>query len=167
MTMTEEKKKTKKKGNMWHIHAFLVKKKKFEKVLYNQKVKPKCTVLPASCIMMITPHIMTHDTTLIVLTPLSHGTHFTFTFSTLSLSLSLSLFYFLSLFLFFFKRRSGGRCGREERRRRRRGSAKGPYDRIWGLIFYEQCYGEALFPEFILKRAGCPYIRVKQVGHQI
>jgi hypothetical protein len=87
MTMTEEKKKTKKKGNMWHIHAFLVKKKKFEKVLYNQKVKPKCTVLPASCIMMITPHIMTHDTTLIVLTPLSHGTHFTFTFSTLSLSL--------------------------------------------------------------------------------
>jgi hypothetical protein len=39
--------------------------------------------------MMITPYIMTHDTTLIVLTPLSHGTHFTFTFSTLSLSLSI------------------------------------------------------------------------------
>jgi hypothetical protein len=74
---------------------------------------------------------MTHDATFIVLTPLSHGTHFTFTLN----SLSLSIFYFLSLFLFFFKRRSGERCGREQRRRRR-GSAKGPCDGIWGSIIY-------------------------------
>jgi hypothetical protein len=51
--MTEEKKKTNKKGNMWHIHMFLVKKKKIEKILYSQKVKLKCTALPASCVMMM------------------------------------------------------------------------------------------------------------------
>jgi hypothetical protein len=92
-------------------------------------------VYGAACIMChddATPHIMTHDAALIVLTSLSHGTNFTFILSTLSLSLYIIFPLCLSS---SFKRRSGGRCGREERRRNR-SSAKGPCNRIWDIIFY-------------------------------
>jgi hypothetical protein len=61
-------------------------------------------VYGAACIMChddATPHIMTHDAALIVLTSLSHGTNFTFILSTLSLSLS--LYYISSMFIFFFQ----------------------------------------------------------------
>jgi hypothetical protein len=119
---------------MWHIHAFLVKKKKFEKVLYNQKVKPKCTVLPASCIMMITPHIMTHDTTLIVLTPLSHGTHFTFTFSTLSLSLSLSILFPLSVSL-LLQEKKWWKMWKRRKKKKEKGFCEGTIRSHLGLNF--------------------------------
>jgi Ca2+/Na+ antiporter len=46
-----------------------------------------------------TPHIMTHDAALIVLTSLSHGTYFTFILSTLSLSLFILYFFYVYLLL--------------------------------------------------------------------
>jgi hypothetical protein len=55
--------------------------------------KSKAQVYNATCVMChddATPHIMTHDAALIILTPLSHGTHFRFTLSTLSLCFSSS-----------------------------------------------------------------------------
>jgi hypothetical protein len=44
MTMTKEKKKPRKREHVAHPHV-LGEKNKIEKVLYNQKVKLKCTVL--------------------------------------------------------------------------------------------------------------------------
>jgi hypothetical protein len=81
---------------MWHIHTLLVKKKIRKSVI---QPKSKAQVYSDACDMChddATPHIMTHDAVLIVMTPFSHGTHFIFTLSTLSLSLSLYIFYFLS-----------------------------------------------------------------------
>jgi hypothetical protein len=124
-------------------------------------------VYSATCVMChndATSHIMTHDATLIVRTLLSHSTHFTFTLSTLSLSLSL-YYIFLSLFFFFFKRRSDGRCGREEReeRRRRRRGSEGTmrphlglnflfifsFYNLWGLVLsFVKIVADALFNFF-------------------
>jgi hypothetical protein len=55
MTMTKEKKKPRKREHVAHPHV-LGEKNKIEKVLYNQKVKLKCTVLSWWC---DAPH---HDT---------------------------------------------------------------------------------------------------------
>lgn len=92
-----KKKKTEKKGNMWHIHTFFGEKKKIEKVLYIKKVKSKCTVLHVSCVMMMRRPISWHMTQLLLSWLLFRMT------PTLHLHSQLSTINYLSLSLFFLQ----------------------------------------------------------------
>jgi len=85
MSMTKEKKKPQeKREHVAHPHV-LGEKKNRKSVI---QPKSRAQVYSAAYVMChddSTPHIMTHDAILIVLTLLLHGTHSTFILSTLSL----------------------------------------------------------------------------------
>jgi hypothetical protein len=133
-------------------------KKEKKKVFYSQK-KNKAQVYSTACVMCYddhdddaTSHITTHDTTLIVQTPLSHGTPTSHSHSRLSLYILFPLY--VSLLL--QEKISGGR---EERRRRRRSSARGPMRPHLGLNF--------LFRFFFLQFIGLVLSFVKIVAKDL